>query len=92
MAKKDKFIKPLEKTYSVREMLTQERLQEATRRLRNIQTTLWNTMDDEAYEEIEWIFDTAVASMIAHMINVDIYEVGNGAAQEAHAPVLMPGA
>lgn len=92
MANKTKFIKPIEKNYSVRNMLTQERMQEAQRTLRKIQTILWDTMDDEPYEEIERVFDTAIASVIAHMMEVDTGEVGREAGKGAAAPVLMPGA
>lgn len=92
MADKTKFKKPIEKNYSVRGMLTQERMQEAQRTLRKIQTILWDTMDDEAYEEIERAFDTAIASVIAHMLEVDIGEIGREAGKGAAAPVLMPGA
>lgn len=92
MADKKKFIKPTQKKYSVREMLTQERMQESTRALRNMQTILWNEMDDESYKEIERTFDTAIASMMAHMMTIDIREVGQKAEQDAASHVLMPGA
>lgn len=93
MADKNKFKKPIKKKYSIRETLTQERLQEATRTMRKIQTVLWNSMDDDAYEEIERTFDTAIASMIAHILNADVKEVnGKEAGQDAETPVLMPGA
>jgi len=76
MADKNKFMRPIDKKYSVRDMLTQERMQESTKALRKMQTILWMSMDDEAYEEIEKTFDTAIASMMAHVLEVDIREIG----------------
>lgn len=76
MADKNKFMRPIDKKYSVRDMLTQERMQESTKALRKMQTILWMSIDDEAYEEIEKTFDTAIASMMAHVLEVDIREIG----------------
>jgi hypothetical protein len=70
MASKEKFEKPEKKKYSVKKMLTQERLLEAMEGIRNIQTNLWDTMPDKQYERLEPIFDTAIASMMAHLCGV----------------------
>lgn len=78
MADRKKFQEPGKKKYSVREMLTQERLQTALRNMLSIQRDLLETMDDGAYMLAEATFDTAIASMIAHLTDVDVREVNGG--------------
>ena len=90
MADKKKFQNPGEKQYSVRDMLTQERIQTAIRDLLAIQRNLLETLADEPYQHAEAVFDTAIASLIAHQLDVDIREVGNAAGRDAAAPVLRP--
>lgn len=93
MADKTKFTKPAEKKYSVREMMMPERMQEAIHTIQKIQTILWVEMDNESYKEIERALDTAIASMMAHMLEVDVKGIGQEAGQDAvAAPVMMPGA
>lgn len=74
MADREKFVRPDKKAYSVKELLKDERLQEAMSELRGLQTYLWETTPDEVYEKIERTFDTAMASMMAHLMNIVIDE------------------
>lgn len=96
MKAKETYKKPESKKYSVKELLTQERLQEALTGIRVIQTNLWEQMDAEAYEPIERAFDTAIASMMAHLLNIEPMETAAGAGkeagQDAAQPVLQYGA
>lgn len=98
MKAKETYKKPESKKYSVKELLTQERLQEALTGIRVIQTNLWEQMDAEAYEPIERAFDTAIASMMAHLLNIEHMEpeaaagAGKEAGQDAEQPVLQYGA
>lgn len=88
---KKAYVKPELKTYSVKDMLTKERLQEALTGMRRIQTDLWNDMDSRAYEPIERVFDTAIASMMAHLLEIEPIkrEAAAGAGQDAAQPVLQ---
>ena len=54
-----------------------------------IQTNLWQQLEAEEYEVIEKVFDTAIASVMAHLTGVDITEVAREAGQDAAAPVLQ---
>lgn len=96
MEAKKAYVKPEMKKYSVKELLTEERLQEALTGMRMIQTNLWEQMDSEAYEPIERAFDTAIASMMAHLLDVEPIKpeaaAGKEAGQEAAQPVLQYGA
>lgn len=93
MADKTKFTKPGKKEYSVKTMITQERLQNAIKNLVGIQNNLLETMGDEQYKMAEETFDTAIASMMAHMMDIDIREVnGKEAGQSTVESVLLPGA
>ena len=98
MKAKETYVKPEMKKYSVKGLLTQERLQEALTGLRVIQTNLWETMDGEAYEAVERIFDTAIASMMAHLLEIVPMKrdaaagEGKEAGQDAAQPVLQYGA
>lgn len=96
MKAKEAYKKPEMKKYSVKELLTQERLQEALTGIRTIQTNLWEQMDAETYEPIERVFDTAIASMMAHLLNIEPMEAaadaGKEAGQDAAQPVLQYGA
>lgn len=96
MADKTKFKQPGKKTYSVREMLTQERLQTAIRNMISIQRELMETMADDQYKMAEETFDTAIASMVAHMTGVDVREVfregAASAGEYADSPTLDYGA
>lgn len=93
MEAKKIYIKPEMKKYSVKELLTEERLQEALTGMRTIQTNLWEQMDSEAYAPIEKAFDTAIASMMAHLLNVEPIKpdaaAGQEAGQDAAQPVLQ---
>lgn len=91
MKAKETYKKPEMKKYSVKELLTQERLQEALTGIRMIQTNLWEQMDSEAYEPIERAFDTAIASMMAHILEIEPIkrEAAAGAGQDAAQPVLQ---
>ena len=75
MADRTKFIKPDQKVYSVRNMITQERLLKALEEFRALQTQLWNDLTDDQYEIAEEVFDTAIASMMAHAAGVDVKEI-----------------
>lgn len=90
MADKKKFQNPGEKQYSVRDMLTQERIQTAIRDLLAIQRNLLETLADEPYQHAEAVLDTAIASLMAHQLDVDIREVGKAAGRDAAAPALRP--
>lgn len=90
MKAKERFEAPEKKKYSVRGCLTSEKLQNALAGLRGIQTKLWESMDAQDYEQIEGIFDTATASMMAHLLHVDINEVGCRAGQEAGQDAAAP--
>lgn len=96
MEAKKAYVKPEMKKYSVKELLTEERLQEALTGMRMIQTNLWEQMDSEAYEPIERAFDTAIASMMAHLLDVEPIKpevaAGKEAGQDATQPVLQYGA
>ena len=46
MASKEKFVEPMKKSYSVKQLLNGDSLQEALHGIRNIQTMLWETMPD----------------------------------------------
>lgn len=96
MEAKKTYVKPETKKYSVKELLTEERLQEALTGMRMIQTNLWEQMDSEAYEPIERAFDTAIASMMAHLLDVEPIKPeaasGKEAGQDAAQPVLQYGA
>ena len=72
MASKEKFVEPIKKSYSVKNLLNGDSLQEALHGIRNIQTMLWETMPDEHYEQVERHFDVAIASMMAHLIGVPV--------------------
>ena len=63
MASKEKFVEPMKKSYSVKQLLNG---------IRNIQTMLWETMPDEHYAQVERHFDVAIASMMAHLIGVPV--------------------
>lgn len=96
MEAKKEYVKPEMKKYSVKELLTEERLQEALTGMRMIQTNLWEQMDSESYEPIERAFDTAIASMMAHLLDVEPIKpevaAGKDAGQDAAQPVLQYGA
>lgn len=96
MEAKKEYVKPEMKKYSVKELLTEERLQEALTGMRMIQTNLWEQMDSESYEPIERAFDTAIASMMAHLLDVEPIKpeaaAGKEAGQDAAQPVLQYGA
>lgn len=96
MEAKKAYVKPEMKKYSVKELLTEERLQEALTGMRMIQTNLWEQMDSETYEPIERAFDTAIASMMAHLLDVKPIKpeaaAGKEAGQDAAQPVLQYGA
>lgn len=98
MEAKKTYVKPEMKKYSVKDLLTEERLQEALTGMRMIQTNLWEQMDSEAYEPIEKVFDTAIASVMAHLLGVEpmkpetAAEAGKEAGQDAAQPVLQYGA
>lgn len=70
MADPKKFVEPEKKKYSTKKLLTQDRLMQSMIGLRDIQTELWKTMPDDKYEQLEEVFDTAIASMMAHMCGV----------------------
>lgn len=72
MASKEKFVEPMKKSYSVKQLLNGDSLQEALHGIRNIQTMLWETMPDEHYAQVERHFDVAIASMMAHLIGVPV--------------------
>ena len=78
MADKELFTAPAGKSYSVKNLLNEESLQEAMHAIRDIQTMLWETMPNGQYALIEKHFDVAIASMMAHLIGVPV-ENGNGA-------------
>ena len=75
MADSTKFTKPDQKVYSIRKMLTQERLLKALEEFRALQTHLWSELPDDQYEMTEEIFDTAIASMMAFVTGVDVSEI-----------------
>lgn len=75
MADSTKFTKPNQKVYSIRKMLTQERLLKALEEFRALQTHLWSELPDDQYEMTEEIFDTAIASMMAFVTGVDVSEI-----------------
>ena len=75
MADKSKFEEPGNKCYSVRDMLTQERILTATREMIYIQQYLLKTLPDKEYQNVEMIFDTAIASLLVHDLAVDIREI-----------------
>ena len=72
MADSAKFTKPDQKVYSIRKMLTQDRLLKALEEFRALQTHLWSELPDDQYEMTEEIFDTAIASMMAIVTGVDV--------------------
>lgn len=75
MADSAKFTKPDQKVYSIRKMLTQDRLLKALEEFRALQTHLWSELPDDQYEMTEEIFDTAIASMMAIVTGVDVSEI-----------------
>ena len=75
MADSAKFTKPDQKVYSIRKMLTQDRLLKALEEFRALQTHLWSELPDDQYEMTEEIFDTAIASMMAFVTGVDVSEI-----------------
>ena len=90
MADKQKIDTPGKKVYSVKNMLTQERIQAAINAITAMQKDLLEALDDETYRNAEIVFDTAIASLMAHRLDVDIQEVGRSAGKEAAAPALKP--
>ena len=78
MADKELFTAPAGKSYSVKNLLNEESLQEALHAIRDIQTMLWETMPSGPYALIEKHVDGAIASMMAHLIGVPV-ENGIGA-------------
>lgn len=88
MADQTKFIKPERKSYSTKKMLTQDRLMKSMIGLRDMQTELWKTMPDEQYEQLEETFDTAIASMMAHMCGVK--PAGKRADKQVEQDTLAP--
>lgn len=83
MADKSKFEEPGKKTYSVRDMLTQHRIQISIQYLVGIQKHLLETFGDGPYMRIEAVFDTAIASLLAHELDVDIQKVGQRGGKES---------
>ena len=75
MADSAKFTKPDQKVYSIRKMLTQDRLLKALEEFRALQTHLWSELPDDQYEMTEEIFYTAIASMMAIVTGVDVSEI-----------------
>ena len=80
MADSAKFTKPDQKVYSIRKMLTQDRLLKALEEFRALQTHLWSELPDDQYEMTEEIFDTAIASMMG----VDVSEININAEQKGN--------
>lgn len=75
MADSAKFTKPDQKVYSIRKMLTQDRLMKALEEFRALQTHLWSELPDDQYEMTEEIFDTAISAMMAIVTGVDVSEI-----------------
>lgn len=88
MADAKKFIKPERKSYSTKKMLTQDRLMQSMTGLRDMQTELWKTMPDDQYAQLEEVFDTAIACMMAHMCGVK--PAGRKADEQAEQDTLAP--
>ena len=84
MADSAKFTKPDQKVYSIRKMLTQDRLLKALEEFRALQTHLWSELPDDQYEMTEEIFDTAIASMMAIVTGVDVSEININAEQKGN--------
>lgn len=72
MADKKKYLDPRRKGYGVKELLTLDRMSDAMEGLRLIQVRLWETMPDQTYEKLEKVFDTAMASLMAHTIGIEV--------------------
>lgn len=76
MEEQRKFEKPEDKSYSVKEDLSEERLLESLEAMQKIQTAMLRMMKPEDYEKIEKQFDTAIASLMAHLCGVPVELVG----------------
>lgn len=70
MKAKEVFQDPGKKKYSVKELLKKDRLTDAIMGMITMQRKLWETMSAENYAEIEKTFDTAIACMMANMLDV----------------------
>lgn len=89
MKAKEVFQDPKKKKYSVKELLKEDRLADAIMGMITMQRKLWETMNAENYAEVEKTFDTAIACMMANVLDVKLAEAGKEAGREGNMPVLQ---
>lgn len=89
MKAKEVFQDPKKKKYSVKELLKEDRLTDAIMGMITMQRKLWETMNAESYAEVEKTFDTAIACMMANVLDVKLAEAGKEAGREGNMPVLQ---
>lgn len=89
MKAKEIFQDPKKKKYSVKELLKEDRLTDAIIGMITMQRKLWETMSAENYAEVEKTFETAIACMMANVLDVKLDEAGKEAGREADMPVLQ---